>query len=348
MSIEKRDFGLTQDCKAVELYAIANSIGASVEVITYGATLQALTMPDRNGMFADVTIGFDDLKGHTELSNYQGQTVGRYANRIANGAFSINGKEYNVTKNEKDATCLHGGGEFSHTVWDVIGTGENFIKLGYISPAGSHGFPGTLKTEVIYTLTDENELVIDFSAVSDEDTVINLTNHAYFNLGGFDAGSVLGHILQINADAFTPTDAASIPTGELRPVKGTPFDFTRPKTIGLDIGHENDQLINCKGYDHNFCLTAREPGSPAVTVWEPVSGRVMEVFTDLPGVQLYTGNFLADVPGKGSTVMGKHAGFCLETQYYPDTPNQPAFPQCTFQAGEKFVSHTSFKFSTYH
>lgn len=348
MSIEKRDFGTASDCKAVELYTLKNAAGASVEVITYGATLQAVSMPDKNGSFADVTIGFDDLQGHLERSNYQGQTVGRYANRIANGKFNLNGKKYSVTKSEKGITCLHGGGEFSHTVWDVLLTGDNFIKLGYTSPADSHGFPGELKTEVTYSLTDENELIIDFYAVSDEDTVINLTNHAYFNLGGFDAGNVLGHILQINADAFTPTDTASIPTGELRPVKGTPFNFTLPKTIGLDIGDDYDQLINCKGYDHNFCLAAHEPGTPAVTVWEPKSGRIMEVFTDLPGVQLYTGNFLADVPGKGGTVMGKHAGFCLETQYFPDTPNQPTFPQCTFKAGEKFVSRTSFKFSTYN
>jgi aldose 1-epimerase len=269
MSVQKREFGVAKDCKAVELYTIKNEAGASVEVITYGATMQALTMPDRNGKFADVTIGFDDLKGHMERSNYQGQTVGRYANRIANGEFGINGKFYHTTKNEKGTTCLHGGGEFSHTVWDVLSAGDDFVKLGYTSPAGSHGFPGELKTEVTYTLTAGNELILDFYAVADEDTVINLTNHAYFNLGGFDAGSVLGHILQVNAACFTPTDEKSIPTGELRPVKGTPFNFTLPKTIGLDIGTDYDQLNNCKGYDHNFCLDEPSTDTPAVKVWEP-------------------------------------------------------------------------------
>ncbi len=347
MSIEKRPFGTAKDGKAVELYTIKNAVGASAEILTYGGTLQALSMPDKHGDFKDVTIGFDLLEGHLERSNYQGQLVGRYANRIADGEFMINGKQYKVTKNEKGLTCLHGGGELSHTVWSAVPHRDNALQLSYTSPAGSHGFPGELNVEVVYTLTDENELVIDYCAESDEDTVINLTNHTYFNLAGYDAGRVLGHVVQISADYFTPTNSASIPSGELRAVNGTPFDFTVPKAIGMDIGADDEQLLNCKGYDHNFCLNTRPKDISAAVVWEPVSGRVMEVFTDLPGVQLYTGNFLNDVPGKGGTVMGKHAGFCLETQYYPDTPNQPSFPQCTFKAGEVFRSRTSFKFSTY-
>jgi aldose 1-epimerase len=345
MSIEKTPFGATNECKAVELYTIKNKTGASAGILTYGGTLHTLTMPDKLGTFADILIGFDDLEGHMKYSAYQGQLVGRYANRLAHGEFEINGKKYNVTKNEKGITCLHGGAEFSHAVWDAEIIGENALKLSYTSPSGSNGFPGELKAETVYTLTDDNELLIDFSAVSDEDTIINLTNHAYFNLGGYASGNVLGHVLQINAKHFTPTDKTSIPTGELRPVQGTPFDFTQPKTIGLEIEADYEQLINCKGYDHNFCLEKLAAGSPAAVVWEPVSGRVMEVFTDLPGVQLYTGNFLNNVPGKNGTVMNKHAGFCLETQYYPDTPNQPSFPQCTFKAGEAFKSRTSFKFS---
>lgn len=347
MSIEKIAFGTTKGCKAVELYTIKNAAGASAEILTYGGTLQALSMPDKHGLFKDITIGFDDLEGHLERSDYQGQLVGRYANRIANGEFEINGKRYHVTKNEKGATCLHGGGELSHAVWDAVPLGDNALKLSYISPAGSHGFPGELKVETVYTLTDENELIIDYSAVSDEDTVINLTNHTYFNLAGYDAGNVLEHVLQISADYFTPTDSASIPTGELRTVKGTPFDFTVPKAIGLNIGADDEQLLNCRGYDHNFCLNTRAKDISAAVVWEPVSGRVMEMFTDLPGVQLYTGNFLDNIPGKGGNLMGKHAGFCLETQFFPDTPNQPSFPQCTFKAGEEFRTRTSFKFSTY-
>ncbi len=347
MSVEKLPFGKIDDCIDVELWMLKNSCGASAGILTYGGTLHSLSMPDKLGHFKDVLIGFDSLKGHLEHSAYQGQLVGRYANRLAKGEFFINGNKYSVTKNEKDTTCLHGGGEFSHAVWSAEPSGESSLILKYTSPAGSNGFPGKLNAEVVYTLTDENELVIDFRAKADEDTVINLTNHAYFNLGGFDAGNVLGHILQINADCFTPTDLYSIPTGELRPVEGTPFDFTQPKPIGLEINAAYDQLTNCKGYDHNFCLNERTPDISAAVVWEPVSGRVMEVFTDLPGVQLYTGNFLNNVPGKGGTVMNQYTGFCLETQYYPDTPNQPSFPQCTFKAGEEFRSKTSFKFSTY-
>ncbi len=347
MSIEKTPFGNTKDGKAVELYTIRNMCGASVGILTYGGTLHSLIMPDKFGKFKDVLIGFDNLEGHIEHSAYQGQLVGRYANRLAKGEFGINGKKYSVTRNEKDITCLHGGGEFSHVVWTAEIAGENALNLSYLSPPGSHGFPGELKSEVVYRLTDENEVIIDFSAVSDEDTIINLTNHAYFNLDGYDSGNILGHILLINADKFTPTDETSIPTGELRPVQGTPFDFTEPKTIGLNINTNDDQLINCKGYDHNFCLNERSRDISAAVVWEPNSGRVMEVFTDLPGIQVYTGNFLNNVPGKGGTVMNKYAGFCLETQYFPDTPNQPAFPQCTFKAGEEYKSRTSFRFSTY-
>ncbi|HZK38754.1 MAG TPA: aldose epimerase family protein [Clostridia bacterium] len=347
MSIEKKLFGTTKDCKAVELYTLKNAVGASAEILTYGGTLQALSMPDRHGNFKDITIGFDELEGHLDRSDYQGQVVGRYANRIANGKFKLGDKTFRLTKNEKNTTCLHGGGEFSHAVWDATPLGVSALELRYTSPAGSHGFPGEVKVKTVYTLTDENELIIDFSAVSDEDTVINLTNHTYFNLAGYDADNILEHVLQISADYFTPTDSTGIPTGELRAVQGTPFDFRVPKTIGLDISADDDQLLNCKGYDHNFCLNTRPKGVSAAAVWEPISGRVMEVYTDLPGVQLYTGNFLDNVPGKGGFLMGQHAGFCLETQYFPDTPNQPSFPQCLFKAGEKFTSRTSFKFSTY-
>lgn len=347
MSIEKLPFGITNDCKAVELYIVRNSVSASAEILTYGGTLQALKVPDKLGNISDVLIGFDDMEGHLERSAYQGQLVGRYANRIAGGEFKINGIKYSVTKNEDGKTCLHGGAELSHAVWVAEEIAENALKLSYTCPDGSHGFPGELQVDVIYTLSDENELTIDFSAVSNKDTIINLTNHAYFNLGGFAAGNVLGHVLQINAQHFTPTDKESIPTGELCPVRGTPFDFTEPKTIGLEIDADYEQLVNCKGYDHNFCLDDRSNKTPAAVVWEPVSGRVMEVYTDLTGVQLYTGNFLDNVPGKGGTLMNKHTGFCLETQYFPDTPNQPTFPQCTFKAGEDFKSRTSFNFSTY-
>ncbi len=345
MSDKKRIFGTLGSGKVVELYTIINDAGAKAEILTYGATLQSLYIPDKNGNFDDVTIGFDDLQGHLERSDYQGQTVGRYANRIAMGRFELDGETFSLTKNEQNTTCLHSAGELSHALWEVESSGENFVELAYASPDGAHGFPGKLFSKVKYTLTHDNELIIDYYAVSDKNTVLNLTNHTYFNLKGVGKGDVLEHILQINADKFTPTDEFDIPTGELMPVEGTPFDFREPKPIDRDIKDPLEQLQKCRGFDHNFCLNSPASETPVATVREPESGRVMEVFTDLPGVQLYTGNFLGDVPGKAGTVMGKHSGFCLETQYYPDSPNQPAFPQCIFKAGQPFVSRTSFKFS---
>ena len=258
----------------------------------------------------------------------------------------LNGEEYHVTKNENDITCLHGGGEFSHAVWDAEPLGEDALRLSYESPEGAQGFPGKVTARVVYTLTQENALRIDYYAVSDQDTILNLTNHAYFNLGGYDAGQITGHILRLNASQFTPTDARDIPTGELRDVEGTPFDFREPKAIGDGIDSEYAPIASCKGYDHNFCIDHWD-GSlrEAAEVYEPQSGRVMRVLTDLPGVQLYTGNFLAGHPGKGGKPVACRTGFCLETQYYPDTPNQPDFPSCVFRAGEAFQSTTEFQFS---
>jgi len=345
MSVCKSHFGTTSEGKGVDLYTIKNAAGFSAGILTYGASLNTLTVPGKDGAFKDIVLGFDTMEDNERFSAYQGMIAGRYANRIAGASFTLNGKVYNLTANEKGKTSLHSAGELAHAVWGAAEAGGNAVRLRVESPDGTHGFPGTLTAEVLYTLTDGGELIIDYYAVSDKDTVINITNHAYFNLGGFDAGSVLNHTLQINAERFTVTDADSIPTGELRPVKGTAFDFTAAKPIGLDISADDEQLKNCLGYDHNFCLNEKNTGEPAASAYEPATGILMEVFTDMPGVQLYTGNFLNGAPGKAGTKMTKHKGFCLETQFYPDTPNRPEFPPCFFAAGEVFRSRTSLRFS---
>ncbi len=340
---EKKLFGVTKDGREVHSYTITNSQGASVELITYGATVNCINVPDKNGVIADVLSGFSDISGHEEHSDYQGMTVGRYANRIANGEFELDGVKYSVTKNEKEKTCLHGGAELSTAVWNAIIVDDNAVEMSYFSADGSHGFPGNVNFVVKFVFNEKNELKIDYYAKTDKKTVINMTNHAYFNLAGASNGDILNHVLRIDADYYTPTDADSIPTGELRSVEGTAFDFREPKAIGRDIGAQDEQLIMCKGYDHNFCLN--EGDGAAVTAYDPESGRALDVYTDLLGVQLYTGNFLdGSNIGKDEKPLIKHAGFCLETQFYPDTPNQPEFPQCTVEAGKEFRSTTVFKF----
>lgn len=343
MSVTNTFYGTMADSKEVRLFTISNKNNVTLQVITYGATLQSLYTPDKYGRVNDITIGFDSLYGHVNYSDNQGKTIGRYANRIAHGKFSLNGKEYQLNKNEKGITSLHSDGEFSCVVWDGRTVGDNAVELSYTSPDGTSGFEGEMTARVKYTLTDDNKIIIDYSAVCDKDTVINFTNHTYFNLTGSAMTDVLGHVLQINAKHYTPTDSDSIPTGEFRAVKGTAFDFTEPHTIGERIYADDIQLTQCGGYDHNFCIN-KVDGEADVTVSEPVSGRYLKVYTDLPGVQLYTGNFLnGNVLGKGSMPLIKHAGFCLESQFYPDTPNRPEFPQCTFKAGEEFKSTTVFE-----
>lgn len=340
--IVKNYFGTTADGRDVDCYTIKNTKETAVDIITYGATINSIYAADKNGTFADVLIGFDTVEGHEKYSDYQGMTVGRYANRIAGGKFTIDGVEYNVEKNEREKTCLHGGAELSKAVWKAIIIDDCSLEMAYTSPDGAMGFPGKVDFKVTFTLFEDNSLKVDYSAVSDKKTVINMTNHAYFNLAG--KGDILGHELMINADAYTPIDEDSIPTGEIRPVEGTPFDFRVSKPIGKDIGADDDQLVIGKGYDHNFCLN--EGDGPAAVAYDPESGRMLEVFTDLCGVQLYTGNFLDGTkPGKKGEGIIKNAGFCLETQYYPNTPNMPEFPQCTIDAGEKFTSCTVFRFS---
>lgn len=340
--IVKNFFGTTADGKQVDSFKITNSSGISATILTYGATINEFFAPDRNGELADVLVGFDSVEGHEKYSDYEGMTVGRYANRLENGEFSIDGVKYQAVKNENGITCLHGGSELSTAVWNALIVDDNSLEMTYHSPDGAMGFPGNVDFKLTFTLFEDNSLKLDYYAVSDKKTILNLTNHAYFNLAG--GGDVLGHELMINADAYTPTDERSIPTGEIRPVDSTAFDFRQAKPIGRDIGNDDPQLVMCRGYDHNFCLN--DGDGPAITAYEPTSGRFLEVFTDLCGVQLYTGNFLDGTkPGKQGKPLIKHAGFCLETQFYPNTPNIPEFPQCTYEAGEPFKSTTVFRFS---
>ncbi len=341
--MEKTLFGTLKDGREVYKYSMTNKNGMVLEVLTYGATIQAIKVPSKNGELLDVAVGFDTLDGHENYSDYQGVTVGRYANRIHNAQFTVNGQKYSVTANEKGKTCLHGGGEFSKAVWEATVDTDNSVVMSYTSPNGSCGFPGAMKAKVRFTLTDSNEVAINYTAICSADTPVNLTNHTYFNLKGKAGTDVLSHELRIDADSFTPTDEDSIPTGEIRPVKGTAFDFSESKPIGRDIGESDPQLVMCKGYDHNFCLN--ETAGAVITAYEKETGITMNVYTDMPGVQLYTGNFLdGSVMGKGGVPLNKHAGFCLETQFYPDTPNQPSFPQCNFRAGEIFRSMTRYEF----
>lgn len=345
MSVTKTHFDFMPDGTEVHLFTITNNNEISAGIITRGATLQSFVCPDKEGNMGDIIMGFDNVAAHIASGTYTGNIIGQYANRLCGGKFTVAGKEYQVTQNEKGKTCLHGGGEYNSAVWKAIIIDDDAVEFSYISEDGNEGFPGKVEVTVVYRLTDRNELEIHYNAVPDRETVINMTNHAYFNLGTTANGDVLDHELQLFCDAFTPTDADSIPTGEIRSVEGTAFDFREPKKIGKDIGADDEQLIMCRGYDHNFCVNGPVGKvRPVAKVTDAKSGRKLEVMSDLPGVQLYTGNFLDGTEmGKDGIALGKHYGFCLETQYYPDTPNQPLFPQCTFKKGEAFKSLTIFK-----
>jgi aldose 1-epimerase len=348
-TIQKSDFGKTSDGAAVALYTLKNSKGMEARIITYGGAIVSLKTPDRTGAMGDVVLGYDNLAGYTGGKAFFGALVGRYANRIAKGQFAIDGATYNVPKNDGE-NALHGGLRgFDKRVWTAREMPGGALQLTYVSKDGEEGYPGTLTATVTYTLTDENTLRIHYAAVTDKPTVLNLTNHSYFNLKG--DGDILGHMVTLNADKFTPVDAGLIPTGELRLVEGTPFDFRHPRTPGERIGQADQQLKLGKGYDHNWILNrtgvANGALSLAARVAEPgVSGRVMEIYTDQPGVQFYTGNFLDGTEkGKGGKVYNVHAGFCFETQHYPDSPNKAAFPSAVLRPGQKYDTTTEFRFS---
>lgn len=344
MSVEKQFYGTTAQGREIEKYIIKNKNGACAEIITYGATLDRLFVKDKNGKFDDILLGFDNLADHENLSECQGVIVGRYANRIEKGRFSIDGVEYNVKINN-NGNCNHGADEFSKAVWNAQITSDNSVKLSYFSPDGTFGFPGNLNVSVTYTLADDDSLKIDFEGVSDKKTIMNFANHAYFNLGGYASGDILGHLLKIDADFYTPTDETSIPTGELRSVEGTPFDFREPKPIGRDIGADDRQLLWGRGYDHNFCINSPSMEKPCAVVTEPNSGRTLEIYSDLPGLQFYSGCQLNHVKGKNGTFMERFGAFCLETQFWPNSPNRDDFSDCVFDKDEVFKTTTVFKFS---
>lgn len=342
----KSSFGFMPDGREVFSFIIENANGVKAEILTYGGILNSIFVPDKNGDLRDVLIGFDTLEGHLKYSDYQGMLVGPYANRIADGNVPVGDTVYQVEKNENGITCLHGGGDYSHAVWEGKFVGENAVRLTYLSPDGRFGFPGNIENEVTYTLSDDNALSIHYKAVSDKDTVINLTNHAYFNLNGFDGGTVENIFLQIDADCFTPIDGHDIPTGEIRNVENTPFDFRFPHAIGDEINADDDQIRQGKGYDHNYIINnADNTLRRCAEAYSPKTGIALTVSTDMPGVQLYTGNFLPGHPGKGGKPVGERTGFCLETQFYPDTPNRPEFPSCVVKKGEIYDRTTVFAFS---
>jgi aldose 1-epimerase len=348
--IKKEPFGTTRDGKIVELYTLTNSHGLEVRVMTYGGIIVSLRAPDQKGHLDDLVLGYDKLDSYLEKTPYFGAIIGRYGNRIANGKFTLDGKEYTLAKNN-GPNALHGGIKgFDKVVWQA----EPFEKkqeagliLRYNSPDGEEGFPGNLKATVTYTLTDQNEIILDYQATADKATPINLTNHTYFNLAGEGKGDILAHELTLNADHFTPVDKNLIPTGKIATVKGTPLDFTQATAIGARIGQQDEQLILGGGYDHNFVINRQGKGlALAARVVEPTSGRVLEVSTTEPGVQFYTGNFLdGTITGKQGHVYKKRYGFCLETQHYPDSPNQPGFPSTILRPGQAYHATTVFKFS---
>lgn len=333
-----------------DLYTLTNKNGLEAQITTYGGAVVALRVPDKNGTRADVVLGYDKLPDYFNSPPYIGTIIGRYANRIAHGRFKLNGVAYQLAVNNKGLHHLHGGNiGFDKILWPArrIATADGAaVELTYHSSDGEEGYPGNLAVRVVYTLTHDNALRIDYFAETDQDTLVNLTNHSYFNLAG--QGDILGHLLRLDADRFTPVDATAIPTGELRDVAGTPFDFTRLTAIGARLGANDEQLSFGQGYDHNFALNGPCGELRQVAeVVEPVSGRRMEVWTTEPGVQLYTGNYLdGSRTGKGGQPFHRYAGFCLETQHFPDSPNQPQFPTTVLRRGEKYRTTTIYRFST--
>ncbi|MBL7111931.1 MAG: galactose mutarotase [Bacteroidales bacterium] len=337
------------DGKKVILHTLTNSTGSQVKITNYGAKVVWITVPDKNGELENITFGYETLADYESGDKYFGAVVGRYANRIAKGQFTLDDQVYNLEINNEPNT-LHGGpGGWHSTVWDVEETTFNerpALHYTYSSPDGEEGYPGNMKAEVFYSWTDNNELIINYVVSTEQKSVLNITNHAYFNLKGAGAGNILDHELQIFASRFTPVDSTLIPTGELRSVKGTPFDFLEPHLVGERIDEPYDQLILGRGYDHNYILD--NPGDLEVDaiVYEPVSGRQIEMRTDQPGVQFYCGNFLdGSQKGHGGKAYEYRGGLCLETQHFPDSPNQPDFPSVIIEPDKPFTSYTIYKFT---
>jgi aldose 1-epimerase len=349
--MSKAPFERTPDDQPVDLITLRNRNGIEIQVLSYGGIIMSLKTPDRTGAIDDIVLGFDHLKDYVEKSPYFGTLIGRYGNRIAKGKFTLDGQTYTLATNN-DANHLHGGIKG----WDKVVWGSEMFQnaggvgviLTYTSKDGEEGYPGTVKARVTYSLNEQDELTVDYYATTDKPTVINLTQHSYFNLAGTKANDILGHELMLNAASYTPVDAGLIPTGEIATVEGTPFDFRTSTAIGARINDpKNEQIKFGLGYDHNWVLSRNGATGlvDAAKVTEPVTGRTMTIRTTEPGIQFYAGNFLkGDLTGKGGRVYPHRSGFCLETQHYPDSPNHPKFPTTTLRPGEEYKSQTVFKF----
>ena len=350
--ISKATWGTLPNGTTIDIYTLTNKHGLEARITNYGGIVVSLLTPDKNGKMEDVVLGFETLDEYMKDSPYFGCIVGRYGNRIAKGQFELKGKTYPLAKNDGE-NHLHGGLKgFDKVVWEAVpdtSSGEASLNLTYVSPDGEEGYPGNLEVRVVYSLTENDELKITYFATTDQQTPVNLTHHGYFNLTGGAKRDILSHELSINATGFLPVDSGLIPTGELRALNGTPFNFKTAKPIGNDINFDDIQLKLGKGFDHNWVLAMHKPGGQpelAATVLEPESGRYMEVFTTEPGIQFYSGNFLdGTLKGKGGVVYQQRWGLCLETQHFPDSPNHLMYPSTTLVPGEHYSSTTIYKFS---
>ena len=349
-NIKKQSFGKTADGTPVDLHILTNRTGAETAITNYGGIVVWLKVPDRKGNLGDVVLGYDSLDGYRNDKAYLGALIGRYGNRIAHGKFILDGITYTLPQNNGENT-LHGGIKgFNKQVWqaeEIPGPNGPALRLHYVSKDGEEGFPGNLSVQVIYTWTDQNELKIEYSATTDKDTVLNLTQHSYFNLAGAGSGDVLQHQVTLHSDHFTVIDSTLIPTGEIRSVQGTPFDFRTPVAIGGRIDDNDQQLKYGIGYDHNWVLESGRSDAPflAAQAYDPHSGRTLKVWTTEPGIQFYSGNFLDGIRGKAGKIYNRRDAFCLETQHYPDSPNHPNFPSTVLKPGEHYHSITVYKFS---
>jgi aldose 1-epimerase len=351
--VQRAQYGKVPDGREVFEYTLTNDSGNTVTIITFGATVTSIVVPDRNGKKQDVVLGYDSLSGYLHGTSYFGAIVGRYGNRIKKGRFSLFGKEYQLTINNGE-NHLHGGkGGFHQVLFDVVSvrdTSEPGLELQFVSPDGDEGYPGTLTLNVLYTWTNSNALRIDYSATTDRPTILNPTHHSYFNLTGSPENTILDHLLEIDADSITPVAEGLIPTGAIAPVAGTPMDFRTPTTIGAHINDSTEQLRLGLGYDHNWVLRNYDGKVRKVAeLYDPTSGRDLTVLTDQPGLQFYSGNFLdGTVRGKGGIMYQHRTGLCLEAQHYPDSPNEPKFPSVLLTPGKVYRQTTIYQFSTKH